>query len=163
LSGACPLGRIADAHTVLEAVDGPPVDVRVRLQWLDAGAVVLDAAGKPTFPRLSASYGLYRLTFTGPAARVYIGESENLHRRLPGNHRNPGPGQQTSTRINALLWEHLAPAGTVLLAVAASATVVIDDHERSLNLSNKASRLLAESAAFIYARTTGAAQIANLG
>jgi hypothetical protein len=140
-----------------------PIEVRVRLQWTEAGVVVLDGEGKPTFPRPTASYGLYRLTFSGPAARVYIGETENLHRRLSVNYRNPGPSQQTSTRINALLRDHLTQGGTVSLAVTTAATVVIDDHERPLDLSTKAGRLLAESAALVHARTTGDAQIMNLG
>jgi hypothetical protein len=128
-----------------------------------SGVVVLDGDDKPTFPRLSASYGLYRLAFTGPASRVYIGETENLHRRLSTNYRNPGPSQQTSTRINALLREHLTLGGTVSLAVTTAATVVIDDRERPVDLSTKAGRLLAESAALVHAQTTGDAQIMNLG
>lgn len=142
---------------------GPPVDIRVRLQWHDAGAIVLDGAGKPVFPRLVASHSLYRLTFAGPAARVYIGESENLHRRLSGNYRNPGPSQQTSIRINALLREHLGSVRAVALAMATSAAVVIGDHEQPLDLSTKAGRLLAESAAVVHAQATGDAQIVNLG
>jgi len=142
---------------------GSPVDIRVRLQWHDAGAVLLDAARKPVFPRVVASYGLYRLTFAGPAARVYVGESENLHRRLSGNYRNPGPSQRTSLRINALLRDHLGSGGTVALAVATSAVVLIGDREQPLDLSAKAGRLLAESVAVVHAQATGDAQIVNLG
>lgn len=163
-----PAVRAADAtppapEPVPTAAAGPPIDVRVRLQWIHAGVVVLDSAGKPAFPRRAASHGLYRLTFTASTARMYIGESENLHRRLSGNYRNPGPSQQTSTRINALLRKHLATGGIVLLAVATAATVVTDGHERPLDLSTKAGRLLAESAALVHAQVTEDAQIVNLG
>ncbi|MEU8816195.1 hypothetical protein [Actinoplanes sp. NPDC048796] len=145
------------------AVIGSRVDVRVRLRWTDAGSVALDATGKPAFPRVAASHGLYRLTFSGPVTRIYIGESENLHRRLSNNYRNPGPSQQTSLRINALLREHLTTGGTVSLAVATAASVVVDEQERALDLTSKAGRLLAESAALVAARMAGDAQIVNLG
>ncbi|MFI6762806.1 hypothetical protein ACIBF5_27100 [Micromonospora sp. NPDC050417] len=145
------------------AVVGSPVDVRVRLRWTDAGSVVLDGTGKPAFPRAAASHGLYRLIFSRPGTRIYIGESENLHRRLSNNYRNPGPSQQTSLRINALLREHLTAGGTVSLAVATAATVVVDEQERPLDLMFKAGRLLAESAALVAARMAGDAQIVNLG
>ncbi|MEU8655814.1 DUF7662 domain-containing protein [Actinoplanes philippinensis] len=145
------------------AVVGSPVDVRVRLRWTDAGSVVLDGTGKPTFARVAASHGLYLLTFSGPGTRIYVGESENLHRRLSNNYRNPGPSQQTSLRINALLREHLTAGGTVSLAVATAATVVVDEQERALDLTSKAGRLLAENAALVAARIAGDAQIVNLG
>ncbi|MBO3739486.1 DUF7662 domain-containing protein [Actinoplanes flavus] len=141
----------------------PPVDIRAKLQWVDSGVVLLDAADKPAFPRLAASPGLYRLTFTGPVPQMYIGESDNLHRRLSGNYRSPGPSQRTSTRINALLREHLARGGTVLLATATAAVVVINDQERPLDLSTKSGRLLAESVALVHAQITKHAQIVNLG
>jgi len=40
---------------------------------------------------------------------------------------------------------------------------MIDDHERPLDVSTKAGRLLAESAALVHARANGDAQIVNLG
>ena len=159
-----PSRRVAEA--ALTPI-GPPVDVRVRLQWLNRDAVTLDPAGKPLFPRLEQSAGLYRLTLTGGVAgtrpRVYIGESENLHRRLSSNYRNPGAGQQTSLRINALLREHLGVDGSVALAVATTATVWLNGVEQSLDLTRKAGRLLAESAVVVLASTTDDAEIMNLG
>ena len=47
--------------------------------------------------------------------------------------------------------------------VATAATVVIDDHERPLDLSSKAGRLLAESAPSSTLGLNGDAQIVNLG
>jgi hypothetical protein len=146
---------------------GPAVDVRVRLQRLDAGMVTLDQAGKPTFGPVDAAPGLYRMTLTGPAVtarpRVYVGESDSLRRRLSGNYRNPGPRQQTSLRINALLREHLTAGGSVALAIATEATVWLDGLEQPLNLARKAGRLLAENAALVLAQVTGDADIENLG
>jgi len=65
---------------------GHPVDVRVSLQWYAGGPVTLDGVGKLAFPPLEAAPGLYRLTLpegvTGGRPRIYIGETDNLHRRL---------------------------------------------------------------------------------
>ncbi|MBG0565384.1 hypothetical protein [Actinoplanes aureus] len=128
--------------------------------------MVLDA-GKPAFPRLDPSPGIYRLTFTStaaqPATRLYIGETENLHRRLSVNYRHPGPSQQTNVRINALLREQLTAGGAVCLAAATSATVWIGNQEQHLDLTGRNGRLLAESAALVYARAAGDAQVVNLG
>jgi hypothetical protein len=146
---------------------GVPVDVRIELQWLDGGPVILDRDGKPTFGALEEAPGLYRMTLTGglagPRTRVYIGESDSLRRRLSGNYRSPGSGQQTSLRINALLREHLGAGGTVSLAVATAATVWLNGVERPLDLTRKAGRLLAENAALVLAQACADVEIANLG
>jgi hypothetical protein len=149
-----------------DAVD-PPVDVRVRLRWADRGAVLLDAAGKPVFPDLEQTAGLYRLTLTGGSAgtrpRLSIGETGDLRRRLSSNYRSPGPSQQTSLRINALLREHLSTEGSVALAVATAATVWLNGVEQPLDLTRKAGRLLAENAALVLATATDDADLVNLG
>jgi len=146
---------------------GPAVEVRVRLRWLDAGTVTLDPGGKPTFEPLEDVPGLYRMTLTGGAAgarpRVYVGESDSLPRRLSGNYCNPGAGQQTSLRINALLRDHLTVGGSVALAIATQATVWLEGVEGPLNLARKTGRLLAENAALVLAQATDDADIANLG
>lgn len=142
-----------------------PVDVRVSFQWYDAGVVAHDAGGKPAFSTLERTPGLYRMTLThGSLTRpqVYIGETDNLRRRLAGNYRNPGPTQQTSLRVNALLRDHLLAGGTVHLAVATSATARIGGIEQPLDLSRKASRLLAENAALCLAYDLDDADILNL-
>jgi DNA-binding XRE family transcriptional regulator len=116
--------------------DGPPVrgvgggpglvervDVRVVLVWRPTGRVVLHTAGKLLFPRVDAVPGLYRLSLAGTGevlGRVYVGETDNLRRRLAGNYRNPGPTQQTSLRVNAVLRDHLAAGGTVTAATEGS-------------------------------------------
>ena len=145
---------------------GNPVDVRVQLQWLKAGEVTLDGGGKPLFP-LEDSPGLYRMTLTGGVvgerSRVYIGETDNLRRRLSGNYRNPGPRQQTSLRINALVREHLVGDHDVALAVATSAVTWLDGEQSRLDLTRKAGRLLAENAALVLAQVKDDADIVNLG
>jgi hypothetical protein len=145
---------------------GEPVDVRVILQWTDAGQVSLDRAGKPVFGVLDTAPGLYRMTFTGAdlvRRKIYIGETDNLRRRLSGNYRSPGPRQQTSLRINALLREHLAAGGSVVLAIAQSAELRIAGTDEYLDLNRKAARLLAENAALVSQQVRDDADIANLG
>lgn len=115
----------APSSTATPATVGERVDVRVLVDWTDAGRVVLDTAGKPTFGPLPAPPGLYRLTSTdrpGQARpRVYVGESDNLRRRLARNYRKPGSGQQTSLWGSAGLREHLAGGGRVDLVIATAA------------------------------------------
>jgi hypothetical protein len=143
------------------------VDVRVVFQWSSAGMVELDAGGKPVFAPLEDEPGLYRLTLVGGVAgtppQVYIGETDNLRRRLSSNYRSPGPSQQTSLRVNALLRSHLAAGGQVDLAIATVAVVHLHGGEQVLDLRRKAGRLLAENAALVLAQVTADAHIVNLG
>lgn len=122
---------------------------RTLTDWQRLGAVVVDAGGKVTFPRpLPASPGLYRMHFGGREVdRFYIGETDNLRRRLGTNYRSPGPRQQTSLRVNEAIRAHLATGGRVELDVALDAEVSDGDAgAQPLDLSRKAGRLLAESA-----------------
>ena len=143
------------------------VDARVTFDWTRLGRVALDPGGKLAFPTpITTSPGLYRFTLVGGSgrSRIYIGESDNLRRRLSGNYRNPGPRQQTSLRVNALLVEHLRSGFDVEVDVAAAATLQVPgSHGTDLDLNRKAGRLLAESAALVLAQSSNTADIANLG
>lgn len=150
---------------------GEQVDVRVLVVWAGAGPVVLDEARKPTFGALPSAPGMYRLTFTGRPGqerpRVYLGESDNLRRRLASNYRSPGNSQQTSLRVNAALRHHLASEGRVDLAIATAATVYVtaggsEPTPAELDLSGKAARLLAENAAIVTALLAGDVDLENL-
>lgn len=167
-TGAAPTARTREPATPVDRLPvGEPVDVRVTFQWSTAGVVELDAGGKPMFGNLEEVPGLYRMTLTGGVAgarpQVYIGETDNLRRRLSSNYRNPGPSQQTSLRVNALLRAHLAAGGQVDFAVATVATVRLGGDEQALDLHRKAGRLLAESASLVLAQVTADADIVNLG
>ncbi len=136
------------------------------VQWHAAGHVTVEAGRKPVFPPVSESPALYRMTFTGAASdrpQRYVGEIDNLRRRLHSNYRGPGPSQQTSLRISSLLRAHLAGGGHVELAVATAAEVVIDETREVLDLTRKASRLLAENAVLVDAYRRGDVDIVNLG
>jgi hypothetical protein len=163
---AMPRPDIPSGGVARDPVD-EPIEVKVRLQWRAAGIVELDASGKPTFGDLEQAPGLYRLTLAGaPAggrARVYIGESDNLRRRLTGNYRNPGPSQQTSLRINAMLRDHLLGQGVVEVAVATAVSVWLDGVQSDLDLNRKSGRLLAENAALVDAQQSGLSEVVNLG
>ncbi|GGD08676.1 DUF7662 domain-containing protein [Nocardioides daphniae] len=145
---------------------GAPVDVRVTFRWSRLGAVTLDPSDKLLFPRpVPAMPGIYSLTLTGIRERpqVYIGESDNLRRRLTSNYRNPGPRQRTSLRINALVRAHLAAGGQVEVAISTAAEVSTPTPPAPLDLSRKAGRLLVESAAVVLAQIDGTADLENLG
>ncbi len=142
------------------------IDIRVVLRWRSAGAVSLDDGGKPAFPSQEQVPGLYRLTFIGAQLQrpaVYIGESDNLRRRLSSNYRNPGPSQQTSLRVNARLREHLAEGGTVRLDVATAAQLHLPNSNLALDLGTKPGRLLAENAALVLTQVGGNVDVFNLG
>ena len=98
---------------------------------------------------------------------MYIGESDNLRRRLATNYRNPGSGQPTSLRVNAALREHLTSGGTVGLVIATAGTVHVsvagsEPAPSALDLSAKAARLLAENAAIVTAQLAGEVDLENL-
>ena len=143
------------------------VDARVVFEWSRLGVATLDPTGKVTFPGpLPTGPGLYRFTLTGRSApnRIYIGESDNLRRRLNSNYRNPGPRQRTSLRINALLVEHLSIGAHVTVDISVVGMLhVADSGPLALDLSRKAGRLLAESAALVLAQHSEDADIENLG
>ena len=156
------------AAKVSEFAELDRVEVSVVFAWRDAAQVTLDVQEKLAFPLLPQMAGLYRLTLVSSPGqrrgRVYIGETDNLSRRLAGNYRNPGPSQQTSLRVNAILREHLGAGGLVRLAVTTVAMVQLAGRDdQPLDLSRKAARLLAESAALVLAQLTDDADIENLG
>ena len=165
---AVSLPEAVDQVTIAASTAAPgAVDVSVRFSWRQLGRVTLDAAGKVAFPRpLPSTPGLYRMHFVAVdgdhADRFYIGETDNLRRRLGSNYRNPGPRQQTSLRINAALLEHLAADGQVEVAICIDAELTHDGDSEPLDLTRKAGQLLAESAALVLAQRAGE-QLENRG
>jgi hypothetical protein len=132
---------------------GEVVRASVRFEWLEGGSIVLDSTGKLAFPGLPAQPGIYRFTLTdtdGLLVGVYIGESDNLARRM-SNYRIAGPTQPTNQRLNVRFRELLASEGNVVVALSTSVTV--DDVP--IDLAAKPARLLAESAALISVSRAG--------
>lgn len=161
------LPEAVDQVAVTTPTRADEVDVSVRFSWQQIGSVTLDATGKVAFPRpLPPVPGLYRMHLVAVdddhADRFYIGETDNFRRRLGSNYRNPGPRQQTSLRINAALLEHLAAGGQVEVAICLGAELTHAGRTEPLDLTRKAGRLLAESAALVLAQRDGA-QLENFG
>ncbi|WP_434453547.1 GIY-YIG nuclease family protein [Lentzea sp. E54] len=117
---------------------------------------------KLVFPRLPSVAAIYRLTFANSAGRprIYIGETDNLRRRV-GNYRNPGPTQQTSQRLHDELVRHLTAGGTVSLSIAIEAEIETDGQHSVLPLARKTARVLAEHAALARAYVDDVADIMN--
>lgn len=102
---------------------------------------------KLAFPELPTSPGVYRFDIFSADKHFtsgYIGESENLNRRM-GYYRNPGPSQPTNQRMNAGLVANLQSGGEVTLKIAL--TAILD--KRPLDLNNAASRRLVENLALV--------------
>ncbi|MCC5947772.1 MAG: hypothetical protein JJT89_04880 [Nitriliruptoraceae bacterium] len=156
-----PRGRIeaASGDTVRPAES--PSRVEVHLQWQRVGAVVLGAAGALQFPRVEPRPAVYRLTlFEGAQVdQVYLGESNNLSRRLR-NYMKPGPTQATSLRISALVTGHVQ-RGDVTLDVAGGLRFSVDGRDIDVDLSRKADRVLIEHAALVETVSAGHC-VANL-
>lgn len=128
---------------------GEAVTTTVRFAWSAAGSVLLDSTSKPAMPKLPARPGIYRFTLRDDEDEivgVYIGESDNLARRM-GNYRNPGSGQPTNQRVNQRILVTLEHGGSVELAVAVEVTADGED----LDLARRPARLLAENLALIQA------------
>lgn len=144
---------IADGErvTVLKAAPTAAAhDIALAFEWKMLGNVILDANGNVAFPSVTSGAGLYRLRLDGIGrSQVYIGESVNLRRRF-GNYRGPGPTQQTSLRINALLKESIA-AGAVIAVdiVTEDVKLSINGVQVSVDLTDKAMRRMIEHAAIV--------------
>lgn len=127
------------------------IETRLRMDWTSLGHVTLAEDGKVVFPTAPATPGLYRLAISLPGnERRYVGEAVNLSRRF-GNYRHPGPTQQTSLRINAVLKKALVDGAVISVAVVVSgAWIEIGGGERrEAELKSKVVRCLLENAAIL--------------
>ena len=137
---------------------GEPVESRLRFEWLDAGVVTL-VAELLKMPVLGIRPGIYRFESRGSdegAIRTYVGEAENLERRM-GNYRNPGSGQPTNLRLNQALRDTLVAGGSVAVSVVLAGTF----DGLAIDLASKPGRLLIENAALVALGAAGA-DIENL-
>lgn len=120
---------------------GEVVDAAVQFEWRAAGCFTMEG-GRPKAPRVPAVPGIYRFSFEtidGRTASVYVGETDNLQRRM-AHYRNPGPTQVTNQRLHARMVEHLGGGGRVELSV----TTEVESGGQGVDLSQKATRLLTE-------------------
>ncbi len=145
----------------LDLPTSSPSRVEVHLAWQRVGAVALGDAGGLRFPKVQPRPAVYRLTlYDGEKIdQIYVGESNNLSRRLR-NYARPGPTQATSLRINALLTGHLQH-GDAALDVAGALRFTVEGRDVSVALSRKADRVLIEHAALVETISVGH-PVANL-
>lgn len=123
--------------------------IDLSFEWSVLGAVKLHDNAL-VFPPVTREAGLYRITISGlPKTQIYIGESVSLSRRF-GNYRRPGPTQQTSLRINALLKDVLARGATVTVEILSGGVDLhIDSVTVTVDLRDKAMRRMIEQAAIV--------------
>lgn len=129
----------------------------LQVDWQRLGAVTLEG-DEPVIPSPPPVPGVYRFTLvvTGADATAYVGESDNLAKRMIG-YRRPGPTQDTNQRIQARIIETIRSDGSVELAVATRA--LLDG--RPLNFGHKPARLLVENALLVHLAIQGA-KVENL-
>jgi len=120
----------------------------VEMEWQPLGSLVLGEDGKLTFPKTGNTPALYCFKVKrGTRESRYIGETDNLNRRM-GNYRNPGPTQQTSLRMNALLKSELTAGSEIAISVISSgAWIETPKGRKAADLSSKIIRCLLENAA----------------
>jgi hypothetical protein len=136
--------------------------VLVDFEWESIGRIEIDGGGSLRFPTTSAAPGIYRfslLRHDKPA--VYIGEADNLRRRMQ-HYRTPGPTQPTNRRLNNELRRAVASGASVEAFVATAARLELDGVEVPANLRHKAHRVLLEHAALVRAIQAGTDLVINL-
>jgi hypothetical protein len=126
------------------------VRLSVEYFWRELGAIRFSTT-KLLFPTAPEMPGLYRFDF---GDRIYVGETDRLRRRFQ-HYRTPGPTQTTNIRLNAIVTEVLANAGTAEVSIVTDAIVEIEGMTTALDLTQKSARLLLESAALTEARLAG--------
>lgn len=138
------------------------VECHLMMAWLPAGAVVLGEDSRLVFPDVGRTPGLYQISISMSGTHeVYIGEAADIRRRFQ-NYRTPGPTQQTSQRINALLRQMLADGADVSISTAVTATMDWGDGPEQADLTSKVTRCLFENAAISAASRTTVSRIHNL-
>jgi hypothetical protein len=86
---------------------------------------------------------------------VYVGETDNLGRRIYG-YLNPGPSQQTNLRMNAELKELVAGDHVVTLERVKFKSIRLGDVEiPTTSLANKHVRVMLEHALLLTAQSQG--------
>ncbi|HEY8754909.1 MAG TPA: hypothetical protein VIN65_00950 [Candidatus Dormibacteraeota bacterium] len=136
----------------------------IQLQWSPGELATMDILGALALPSLPATPGIYRfrITDTDGTHHVYVGETDNLQRRM-AHYRKPGPSQFTNLRLNARLRAALTAAtGRVEVSTVTTARVSVNGNDLVVDLSKTAQRRLLENAALVEAEQEGADRLVNL-
>ncbi|MGH2533815.1 MAG: GIY-YIG nuclease family protein [Thermomicrobiales bacterium] len=128
--------------------------VTIEFEWEELGKVSLSQLGKLVIPQVPVGPGVYRFRIpTESAVEVYVGQTNNLRRRMrnyAGTHRG-----QTASRIRKVLLDHLAEGRQVQHSIARHARVEIDGEAVDASVDPEHVRLLVENAALALARRVG--------
>lgn len=135
-------------------------DVRIVSQWSFCGVVRLDGANRIVFPKTEAIPGIYRFTINAQdSKRIYIGETDNLQRRMQ-HYRTPGKSQQTNIRLGKAIQKALETGGEVnLFVITERVFLTIGKEKQQMILNKKSERVLLEHAALCEAAANGHATL----
>ncbi|MCF6292542.1 MAG: hypothetical protein L3J04_04005 [Robiginitomaculum sp.] len=124
----------------------------LKFRWSLKGAVYLDHKNRPKFPDVQEQSAVYRLVIeTETGIQFYIGETDNLRRRMQG-YRTPGPTQSTNQRLTGIMKSSLLLGKAVRLEVMRSVRSKEAKSNMTLkNFGNRYVRCLFENAAIILA------------
>lgn len=142
-----PAFKVAERRT---ECDSHVMRVTVDFSWQEIGRVTVEG-GRLRFPNAPEDPGIYRFDL---GDRVYIGEADRLRRRFQ-HYRTPGPSQATNLRLNGVMLPLLRAGRAIGVSTVTHAWVEIDAARSTLDLRQKASRLLVESAALTAAGVAG--------
>lgn len=102
------------------------------------------------FPQVQDTPGIYWFDLR-PKDRPptsYIGESDRLRRRFQ-HYRTPGPTQHTNIRMNELMLELISAGGIATVSTCSAADIELEAGVQSLDLRQKACRILLEHSALV--------------
>jgi hypothetical protein len=126
------------------------VRVSVEYDWHVAGTVRKEGR-RLRFPDVPRLPGVYRFDW---GDKVYFGETDLLPRRFQ-HYRTQGVRQPTNLRLRDVLLRVLEVKGSAEAAIITTARIEVDGERRTLDLSDKCSRLLVENAALSSAKLAG--------
>lgn len=126
------------------------MNVTVSFSLSEIGSV-LQQDGKLRFPKAPEEPGIYQFAIGN---KIYLGETDQLRRRFQ-HYRTPGPSQPTNIRINISISSALQESLEVVVSTIGLARIIVDGVDSPLDLSQKSSRLLVESAVLSSAHLSG--------
>ena len=129
--------------------------VKLSFRWDHLGGIVYDEDGRLAFPDVRNGPGLYRFRLCGSEEQHYIGEADKLHRRFQ-HYRTPGRRQPTNKRISSEIRRVLDAGDRVEVDIAVrKLSVAVNDTALTIDLYDKATRVMLEHGALITAASAG--------
>jgi len=134
----------------------------LKFRWNLKGVIYLDHKNRPKFPDVQEQSAVYRLAIeTETGVQFYIGETDNLRRRMQG-YRTPGPTQSTNQRLTCIMKSSLLLGKEVRLEIMQAVRAkTVESNMLLEDFGNRYVRCLFENAAIIVA-LNNSEQILNL-